>query len=462
MEAQGAALQQQAAALTQQQAQLEALQATAKKQQQQALALKNSLTVTLTKAGGDDRGTDPRLVKLQDALGDTAGVNVVSPPQINATGNAATFTAIAATAPADPATADLVARVRDRVVPKATAGTDMTVSVGGSTAANVDLAAEISSRLPLVILVVLGLSVIVLILAFRSLLVPLQAAVVNLICVGSAFGVITAAFQWGWGINLFAIDTPSSTVPIASFVPLMMFAGLFGLSMDYQVFLLSQIAQSREKSDGERAAIADGITHSAPVITAAALIMIGVFGSFVLNGDPTVKQFGVGLSVALVLAGISVLALVPALLSLLGGAGWYLPAFLQRALPDMDIEGASISERAAHATHEATTRAAADDGREPADPGDDPEPSVPAPVRARPAENAPRPVGDPAPAPSADGGAPSAHRPSPPEKPSPGTPRPPEGGMNGGRPPSAPPPGDGGESSPAPADRRADSAPPSH
>jgi uncharacterized membrane protein YdfJ with MMPL/SSD domain len=130
-----------------------------------------------------------------------------------------------------------------------------------------------------------------------SLLIPLQAAVTNLLCVGAAFGVLVAAFQWGWGLGLVGLDTPYGTVPIASYVPLMMFAALFGLSMDYEVFLVSQIAQHHAAGEPPRQAVRSGVASSAKVI-AAAIIMISVFGSFILNGDPTIKQFGVGLSVA--------------------------------------------------------------------------------------------------------------------------------------------------------------------
>ena len=339
LKSQAASLQAQAAALQEQQAQLEQLQATAAQQQKEAEDLQQQLTVTLTKAGGDDRGTDPRLVKLQDALAGAKGVALTSPPQINTPGNAAVYSVIATTAPADPATANLVKGLRAQVIPAATAGEDIQAHVGGSTASNVDLASEISSRLLLVIAVVLALSFLVLMLAFRSLLVPLQAAIVNLLCVGAAFGVMVAVFQWGWGIDLLHIDTASDTVPIASYVPLMMFAVLFGLSMDYQVFLLSQIAGQRKEGEGDESAVARGVAHSAPVITAAALIMIGVFGSFVLNGDPTVKQFGVGLAVAVALAGSMVLVLVPAVLVVMRRGTWWLPRWLEKAMPHVDIEG---------------------------------------------------------------------------------------------------------------------------
>ena len=173
----------------------------------------------LTKAGGDDRGTDPRLVKLQDALATPAGVQLVSPPNINKAGDAATFTVIPKTRPADPVTADLVTQVRTSVIPPATAEGGITAYVGGVTAGNVDLASKISSQLLELILVVLALSIVLLLIAFRSLLIPVQAVVTNLLCVGAAFGLLVATFQWGWGLGLVGLDTPYGSVPIASYVP---------------------------------------------------------------------------------------------------------------------------------------------------------------------------------------------------------------------------------------------------
>jgi uncharacterized membrane protein YdfJ with MMPL/SSD domain len=343
---QAAALEARAADLQAQKASLDALQARAAEQQSQALELKNQLTATLTKAGGDDRGTDPRLIRIQDALTATSGIVLTSPPQINDGGDAAVFTAIAGTAPAAVETAELVVTLREDVLPEATAGDDLETHVGGSTAANVDLASEITGRLPLVILVVLVLSMVVLLAAFRSVMVPLQAAVVNLLCVGASFGVLTAVFQFGWGIDLLGIETARDTVPIASYVPLMMFAVLFGLSMDYQVFLLSSIASRRAEGHGDKDALASGVASSARVITAAALIMIGVFGSFVLNGDPTVKQFGVGLALAVALAASAALVLTPALMALMGARTWWLPPVVERRLPHIDIEGDSLRAEA--------------------------------------------------------------------------------------------------------------------
>jgi hypothetical protein len=186
---------------------------------------------------------------------------------------------------------------------------------------------------------VLALSIVLLLIAFRSLLIPVQAAMTNLLCVGAAFGVLVATFQWGWGLDLVGLSTPYGTVPIASYVPLMMFAALFGLSMDYEVFLVSQIAQHHAAGEPPRQAVRSGLASSAKVIAAAAIIMISVFGSFILNGDPTIKQFGVGLSVAVLLASAMVLSLAPAMLTLFGRAVWWLPRWLSTLLPHVDIEG---------------------------------------------------------------------------------------------------------------------------
>ena len=192
------------------------------------------------------------------------------------------------------------------------------------------------------ILAVIALSFVVLLTAFRSFVVAAQAAVANALSVAAAFGVLTAVFQWGWGLSLVGLDTASGTNPIASYVPLMMFAVLFGLSMDYQVFLISQIEHHRAAHEGTREAVAGGLAAGARVITAAALIMMSVFGSFVLNDDPTVKQFGVGLSVGVALAAMTVLLLAPALLVLAGAGSWWLPGWLNRVLPHVDIEGAGV------------------------------------------------------------------------------------------------------------------------
>ena len=245
-----------ATSLQEQKGQLEVLQQKAKGQQKKAEDLKDQLTKELTKAGGVKQATDPRLVALQNALADTSGVAVLSPPRLNAARNAAIFNAIPTTSPAATETADLVRTFRDYVIPQSTAGTDLDAHVGGQTASYVDLAAGISARLMLVIAAVVGLGFLVLTMAFRSILVSAQAAIANVLSVCAAFGVVTLCFQEGWGISLVGLDTASGTDPIASFVPLIMFAVLFGLSMDYQVFLMSQIeqhrAQARRRPRGDR------------------------------------------------------------------------------------------------------------------------------------------------------------------------------------------------------------------
>ncbi len=346
-------LQAQSDALTRQgdelQAEGDALEAQAdalKEQQQQALAqkkhaeaLQDELTVMLTRAGGDPRGTDPRIVQLQDALTGTHGVVGLFPPQINHAGDAATLSAVPLRAPSSEATADLVQLLRATVLPKATSEGGIQVHVGGTTASNVDLATKISSRLPVVVLTVISLSFLLLMVAFRSLLIPVQAAITNLLTVAAALGVLTATFQWGWGLSLIGLDAPRGTVPIASYVPLMMFAVLFGLSMDYEVFLVSRIEQHHARGETPTEAITSGLGDAAHVVVAAALIMFFVFSSFIINGDPTVKQFGLGLAVAVLLAGIMVVLLAPALLVLFGRGVFWVPRWLGAVLPHLDVEG---------------------------------------------------------------------------------------------------------------------------
>lgn len=340
LQKQAAVLQKQAASLEKQADSLKQQQAAAEAEQQQALALKDQLTAEMTKAGGDDRGTDPRIVKLQDALAKPADVTRVVQPMINKKGNAVILSVISKSRPAARATADLVHQLRDTTIPKASSP-GMVVYVGGTTAGNVDLAALITSKLPIVILVVLALSFLLLLLAFRSLLIPLQASITNLLSATASFGILTACFQWGWGLDLINLDSPYGTVPIASYVPLMMFAALFGLSMDYEVFFISTVQGFHAKGMSHEDAMRAGLASSARVVFAAALIMMSVFGSFILIDDPIIKQFGVGLTVAVALAAFLVLFLAPAMLMLFGKRTWSLPGFLDKIIPDLDLEGNS-------------------------------------------------------------------------------------------------------------------------
>ena len=345
LEAQAADLQRRADALQTQADQLRAQadelkqeQKQAEQEKQEALDLQQELTDMLTAAGGDERGTDPRVVGLQKALSATDGVVSLTPLQINDSGSVVLLSAVPSTSPASDETADLVGVVRDDVLPRVD-GDGMTSYVGGYTASYVDLAALISARLLLVIATVTLLGFLLLMIAFRSVLIPVQAAVTNLLSAAASFGVLTAVFQWGWGLSLVGIETADSSVPIASYVPLMMFAVLFGLSMDYQVFLVSHVQMHHHRGEPAREAVASGLGASARITSAAALIMASVFASFILSGDPVIKQFGVGLATAVLLAGILVVTLAPAAIVLFGRAAWWLPGWLDRLLPHISVEG---------------------------------------------------------------------------------------------------------------------------
>jgi RND superfamily putative drug exporter len=290
-------------------------------------------------SGTDPRAEDPRLQTLQKDIASTSGVAGVTPIQIDKAGTTAFFNAIATTGPAETATATLVDHVRSSAIPGAEKGTNMQAHVGGSTAGYLDLATRISGHLPLQILVVIGLSFILLVIAFRTLVVPAQAAVMNLLSIAAAYGVLTAVFQYGWGDSAIGLSGP---VPIVSYVPLFMFAILFGLSMDYEVFLVSQIEEHVKAGEDNKRSVISGLVTSGRVITAAALIMVFVFGSFVLNGDPTIKQFGVGLAVAVILdATVVRCLLVPAVMVAMGRINWWLPHWLDRVIPRLNVEGAA-------------------------------------------------------------------------------------------------------------------------
>jgi RND superfamily putative drug exporter len=259
---------------------------------------------------------DPRVSRLVAMAWDEPGVAAVGPPKL-VDERTVMVQLIASTAGGDPATADLVHRLRAQSVP------GMTVHVGGNTAARVDLADRVTDRLPLVIGVVLLLSVVVLLLAFRAPLLAIKAAAMDIISIGAAYGVLTAVFTWGWGVTWIGLSGP---VPIPSFVPLMLFALLFGLSMDYEVFLLSDVQRRwRETGDNLRS-VREGLLGTGRVITAAAAIMVGVFLAFVPNNDPTIKMFGVGLAVAIAVdATVVRCLLVPATMAMLGNLTWWTP-----------------------------------------------------------------------------------------------------------------------------------------
>ena len=281
--------------------------------------------------------SDPRLVKLENKISKTKGVKDTSPAQVDKSGDTAVFSVTPTTAPSADATEDLVRQLRSPVIPKALKGTPLAAYVGGQTAGYIDLGDRISERLPLVIATVIVLSFLLLLIAFRSIVVPLTAGLMNLLSVGAAYGILTFVFQEGHGAKLLGLDGPS---PIVSYVPLLMFAILFGLSMDYQVFLLTRVQEHYRRTKDNHEAVVDGLAVSARVITSAALIMVCVYTSFILNGDPTVKQFGLGLAAAIAVdATIVRCLLVPAVMVMLGRANWWLPGWASRLLPRVGIEG---------------------------------------------------------------------------------------------------------------------------
>jgi len=264
-------------------------------------------------------------------------VDAVSPATLDKQGTVAVFTAISKSAPWADETVSLVEELRETTIPTAVKKTGGAAYVGGQTAGYIDLATQIGDKLPLMIGIVVGLSFIVLLLAFRSLLVPIKAAAMNLLSVAAAYGVVTAVFQLGWGASLIGLDHP---IPIVSFVPLLMFAILFGLSMDYEVFLLTQMREHYRQHGDEKRAVVEGLANTGRVITSAAAIMVCVFTSFVLNGNPIVKEFGVGLAVAIAIDSTLVRCLlVPAVMVLLGKRAWWMPRWMERFVPHISIEG---------------------------------------------------------------------------------------------------------------------------
>ncbi len=289
-------------------------------------------------------GADPQvLMAVTEAIQADPGVAFATPPFPNdqTAPTAAVWRVYPNTAPQDAETTELVERLRDEVLPAATEGTDFDVVVSSQVAAGVDFSEYLTSRLPLFMATVLGLSFLLLMVVFRSLLVPVKAVIMNLLAIGAAYGVVTAIFQWGWGGGLLGI----SPAPVEPFVPMMMFAIVFGLSMDYEVFLLSRIREEYLKTGDSHLSVADGLAATARVISAAAAIMVVVFGSFVLEPDRIIKLFGVGLATAVALdATVVRLLLVPATMELLGDKNWWLPGWLDRILPRIDVEGQTAHE----------------------------------------------------------------------------------------------------------------------
>jgi putative drug exporter of the RND superfamily len=284
-------------------------------------------------------GTDlADLSAIADAAETDPGVEFVSEPRPNDPDNptAVMWELVPTSGPQDEATTDLVKRLRDDVLPPAEDAAGVDVAVTGNVAVNVDFSHYLSSRLPYFFTAVLALSFLLLMVVFRSLLVPLKAVIMNLLSIGAAYGLVVALFQWGWLSDLTNVEP----APIEPWAPMMLFAIVFGLSMDYEVFLLSRVREEWHRTGDSRTSVADGLAATAKVITAAAAIMVFVFGTFILENDRVVKLMGVGLASAILLdATIVRMLLVPATMELLGDRNWWLPRWLDRILPKIDVEG---------------------------------------------------------------------------------------------------------------------------
>jgi RND superfamily putative drug exporter len=284
-------------------------------------------------AGGSTAG----LAEVTAALRSTPGVVFATDFQPSPNGEAAIATVIPSTGPQDKATDQLVHHIRDDVLPAATAGSGVPVHVGGMTASGIDFSDMIGKRLPLFIGAVLILSFLLLLMVFRSVLVPLKAVLMNLLSIGAAYGVMVAVFQWGWLGSIVGVTGG----PIEAWAPMMLFAIVFGLSMDYEVFLLSAVKEEYDSTGDNAHAVSSGLAITARLITAAALIMVCVFGTFVLSDIRALKLIGLGLAVAVAIdASIVRIVLVPATMELLGKANWWLPRWLDRILPHLAVDGA--------------------------------------------------------------------------------------------------------------------------
>lgn len=290
---------------------------------------------------GFDASTAAPFLEITQAVAATEGVASVSPPipsnaEDPAASGAVLWQVFPESSPQDEATTDLVLQLREQVLPRATDGSGLDVLVTGMVGVMVDFSDYLADRLLLFFAAVLTLSFLLLMVVFRSILVPIKAVVMNLLSIGAAYGVIVAIFQWGWLKDVFGVEP----APVEPFIPMMLFAIVFGLSMDYEVFLLSRIREEWLRTGDSRTSVADGLAATARVISAAAAIMVVVFGSFLLEADRTVKLMGFGLALAVLLdATVVRMLLVPATMELLGDRNWWFPRWLDRLLPTINVEG---------------------------------------------------------------------------------------------------------------------------
>jgi RND superfamily putative drug exporter len=292
-----------------------------------------------------DRAAAAKLDALVSAARKDPGVTVVSAPRVNQAGDAAIITVVPRTGPQSATTGDLVTRLRNQTIPQALRGPGIEAFLGGTTATFFDQSTYIAGRLPVFFLGIIGLSFLLLLFAFHSPLIALKAGIMNLLSIGAAYGVMTLVAKGGSIGSAIGID---HEVPIAPFMPVMMFAILFGLSMDYEVFLLSRIREEFVRHGDTRRAVADGLAKTARVITAAAAIMVVVFLAFLTDNQVFLKLIGIGLATAIFVdATIVRMVLVPAVMQLLGSRNWWIPGWLERILPSLDLEPAAATTESA-------------------------------------------------------------------------------------------------------------------
>jgi RND superfamily putative drug exporter len=284
------------------------------------------------------------LTQLASAVRATPGIASVASAKMSPSGTAAVLIAYPTAAPQSADTANLVAHLRDRVIPPTQQSTGASVYVGGSTASQVDFSHVLASKLPLFIAVVIGLAALLLLVVFRSLVIPVQAALMNLLSIAASLGIVQAVFERGWLGGLFGVQAG----PIDAFIPVLTFAIVFGLSMDYEVFLVSRIHEEWQRRQDARLAVREGLAHTGRVITAAAAVMVAVFGAFAISGNRVLEMFGLAMASAVFLDALVVrMLLVPAALQLMGRATWLIPRWLERRLPRVAIEdGAAPAQRA--------------------------------------------------------------------------------------------------------------------
>jgi RND superfamily putative drug exporter len=284
-------------------------------------------------SGGSAKTAANQVAQMIRGLDDVAAVTTTA---VNPAGDTALLTVIPNSGPSDTATKDLVRAIRQHgdAVPGATIG------VTGLTAINIDMSAKLGDALLPYLIVVVGLALLLLMLVFRSLLVPIKAAVGFLLSIAATFGVVVAVFQWGWAADLLGVP---QTGPIISFLPIFLIGIVFGLAMDYQVFLVTRMREEYVHGTDARQAVVTGFGHGARVVTAAAIIMISVFAGFILSPESIVKSIGFALGVAVLFDAIVVrMTIVPAVMTLLGKSAWWLPRWLDRILPDVDVEGEKL------------------------------------------------------------------------------------------------------------------------